>query len=154
MSFISRLFGGGKGSTAFWQLAASLPDEAYEWFEQEECWHPFENQQLGEMLVGTQPDSFVGPFKLTVPKRGGTVLIWGEVDERCDEQLQVVRGRNEHQLGDDEDVEQRDAAADDGAQERSGLDRKAQCVVGEAEGEPAAAERDRPGQREIGPEFA
>ncbi len=73
MGFLSKLLGGG-GSLPFWDLAAKLPDEAYEWFEQEDCW----TVTSGERITGC-----VGPFRLKVPKLDWkTVYIFGHPDHR------------------------------------------------------------------------
>jgi len=69
--FISR-----SRSFPFWKLAAEIPDQAYEWFQNDACWFIYDptsgkNKQpdLGKYQVG---------FYLYVPSLGRTIKIYAD----------------------------------------------------------------------------
>ncbi len=58
------------GNPDFWRVAASVPDEAYDWFKAEDCW------VIVERGSDARPEgSYTGPFRLAIPKLGGKVII-------------------------------------------------------------------------------
>jgi hypothetical protein len=74
----------------FWKLAASRPDQAYDWFISHDDWVvvDFDQRHHGKPGAG----SFVGPFILRVPKLGGRrVAIYGRSDAIAESQEAFVR---------------------------------------------------------------
>ena len=66
---------------SFWRAAARLPDQAYEWFQQEDCWVVSDPSR--KPVVKPVPETdFVGPFSLYVPSLGGRkIVVFGAASE-------------------------------------------------------------------------
>jgi hypothetical protein len=58
-------------SFPFWRLVTEKPDEAYEWFKSEGCWIV---QDAGGKAVVDDQESYVGPFRVIVPKLGDRMV--------------------------------------------------------------------------------
>ncbi len=69
-----------QGKIGFWKLAAKYPNEAYDWFMNEDCWVIIDPQS--GLTKKPELRDFNGPFWLLVPKLGGRkVTIYGRFDE-------------------------------------------------------------------------
>ncbi len=68
------------GRFGFWQLAARIPNEAFDWFAQhEETWIVVHPNDPRVQELQTRED-LVGPFLLAVPKVGGTIKVFAQKD--------------------------------------------------------------------------
>lgn len=67
------------GALGFWQVAARMPDEAYDWFVSDDTWTVLDPAQPGTESMRSR-DDLVGPFKLAVPKVGGVVALFADAD--------------------------------------------------------------------------
>jgi hypothetical protein len=62
------------GKIDFWKLAKKFPDDAYDYFQSEECWMIFENELPEDYHTIAPKKSWTGPFQHKVPKLGGIVI--------------------------------------------------------------------------------
>lgn len=76
----------------FWNLAAKLPDEAYEWFKSEECWY-LDLQEAKNQGVDT-----AGPFRLSIPSLGRSIQVWGDSSRYEDSQNRFVQLYKQNRL--------------------------------------------------------
>lgn len=69
------------GKLTFWRLASKLPNQAYDWFEDEDCWVITEpGSETAQQL--RNEEQFVGPFQLWIPKLNNRrINIFGIADE-------------------------------------------------------------------------
>lgn len=67
------------GALGFWQVAARMPDEAFDWFVADDTWTVVNPSQPGAETARSR-DDLVGPFKLAVPKVGGVVTLFADAD--------------------------------------------------------------------------
>lgn len=67
------------GNLGFWQVAARMPDEAFDWFVSDDTWTVVvpEHRRAESMRAG---HDLVGPFKLAVPKAGGVVTLFADAE--------------------------------------------------------------------------
>ena len=76
---------------SFWKLAASIPDEAYEWFKRNPAWFVSD-------FADNKPsprDQYTGPFVLAVPSLGKTIKVYARHDQIEQSQRQFIE---EHRL--------------------------------------------------------
>ncbi len=84
------------GNPKFWQIAAEHPDDAYDWFKEEDCWVVLDSESAQK----PEPRrDFVGPFGLWVPKLGGKwVAVYGHHEKIEDSErrfVQIIRRHRE-----------------------------------------------------------
>jgi len=70
------------GALGFWQVAARIPDQAFDWFASDDTWTIVDPGQEGTESLRSR-DDLVGPFKLAVPKAGRVVTLFADA-ERID----------------------------------------------------------------------
>ena len=75
--FIWRLIFIKHGNIGFWQLAANLPDEAFEWMESRSDWIVLRSDDP-EVEQCKNDTDLIGPFKLVVPSLGDKVVIFAK----------------------------------------------------------------------------
>lgn len=63
-----------QGKLSFWKLAARYPEEAYQFFMQEDCWF------VDDVPEGVSKDDVMGPFKLMVPSLGRLIAVYALAD--------------------------------------------------------------------------
>ena len=77
--FVRQRLALGRSSTWFLELVAQHPDEAYGWFQKEDCWTVSRSKTLDDMV---EHRDVVGPFPLTALRTGGqTVYVYGHLDD-------------------------------------------------------------------------
>lgn len=70
------------GNLDFWKIATSVPDLAYLYFKENECWFVFEDKPSSGFRNNLPQGEWDGPFKLVVPMLGGkTITIFGKVPD-------------------------------------------------------------------------
>ena len=67
------------GALGFWQVAARMPDAAFDWFVSDDTWTVVDPTQPGAGSMRSR-DDVVGPFQLAVPKVGGVVTLFADAD--------------------------------------------------------------------------
>jgi len=71
-----------RGRFGFWKYTAKHPDAAYDFFVEKPCWHVFVDRPKGDYRGALPPGKWDGPFRLSVPKLGGrVVIVYGKVPE-------------------------------------------------------------------------
>lgn len=74
------------GNLSFWKLASRYPNQAYDWFVEEDCWIVLDPHDSSARPREPQSD-YTGPFLLSIPKLGGRMIrIYGRFDEIADSQ--------------------------------------------------------------------
>ena len=68
-----------KGNIRFWQLAAIQPDAAFEWMDNRSGWTILYPDDPKVKELKKDPD-LAGPFILIVPKLGGKVVIFANIN--------------------------------------------------------------------------
>jgi hypothetical protein len=67
------------GNLGFWQVAARMPNEAFDWFRSDDTWIIVDPGGPGGESMRSR-DDLVGPFKLAAPKAGGVVTVYADAD--------------------------------------------------------------------------
>ena len=67
------------GALGFWQVAARIPDEAFDWFVSDDTWTVVDPGQPGAESLRSR-DELVGPFKLAVPKADRVVTLFADAN--------------------------------------------------------------------------
>lgn len=80
-----------QGRFDFWKVAGKHADDAFEMFQQQDCWHVFVEKPMGGYR-GELPDGeWDGPFKLAIPKLGNRLItVFGKVPDYEDAQQQFI----------------------------------------------------------------
>jgi hypothetical protein len=69
------------GRLDFWKAAASMPDEAYDWFMSDDCW-VVQDPTLGTTGKPDPKSAYTGPFSIWIPKLGDRrVVVYGLRDQ-------------------------------------------------------------------------
>lgn len=80
-----------QGNLDFWKLVAKFPDDAYDFFEGEECWVTFIEQSEGGYQNALPPGDWDGPFRAAVPKISRVINVFGRVPDYHDSQKIFMR---------------------------------------------------------------
>ena len=64
-----------QGNLSFWKVAAKHPDQAYQFFKDEECWF------IDDVPADIESSQITGPFKLFVPSIDSFVAVYALADE-------------------------------------------------------------------------
>ncbi len=67
-----------QGALGFWQVAARMPDKAFDWFLSDDTWTVVDPEHPVESLRSR--DDLVGPFKLAVPKVRRLVTLYADAE--------------------------------------------------------------------------
>ena len=103
--FINRI---GKSTFEFTKLISKYPDEAYDWFKQENyCWKIYEGE-LPANYKDEIPSKKMRPLRLIVPKLGNKIIyFFGKFPECRDSEkkfIEHIRLKYEQKLGTNIDV--------------------------------------------------
>ena len=69
------------GNIKFWKVANSYPEEAYAFFQGNNCFVVFDGEPPGGYRANLPEGEWDGPFKLPVPSKGIVVTIYGRAPE-------------------------------------------------------------------------
>jgi hypothetical protein len=115
-------------------------------------------QPSAKVAAGQQADACGYLFDASSYSRGNPEAEEGRdhgaEDDEGQQDFEVMRGRNEHELRNDDYVEEGDSSGDCATEERSHSQGQAEEAIGDAQGDPAKACGRDSGQREIAGESA
>jgi hypothetical protein len=74
----------GKGNLSFWKIANRYPEEAYNFFLNNDTWHVIDN--INNVDPPTKDENWDGPFRLFIPSINRTVKIYGKTDSYFESQ--------------------------------------------------------------------
>lgn len=79
------------GRLDFWKSAGKHPNEAFEMFQREECWHVFIDKPEGGYKSELPKGEWDGPFKMAIPMLGGKLItVFGKVPEYLEAQKEFM----------------------------------------------------------------
>jgi hypothetical protein len=81
-----------RGRFGFWKYTAKYPNAAYDFFLEKSCWHVFVEKPKGDCRRALPPGKWDGPFRLSIPKLGGkVVIVYGKVPDYRTAQQEFIK---------------------------------------------------------------